>query len=155
MIIKGKIIELINRNDIADKQTIEISDSIIKKIDLLNCEINEVLSIRNCIVYEFDIHSCWLRKGLLFGNNQVHSYVDYQMGGHNEEIICFRRNIFFSFVNFFDCHFEHQIELYENIFTKGTNLLGNQNEGFVNTFDKTPVIYGNIGALNADGVGFD
>lgn len=154
MIIKEKVVELINWDDIVNKKIIEISNSIIRKIDLSSCEINEGLLIRNCIIYDFDIHSCWWKNGLLFENNHVHGYIDYQMGGHNEETISLKHNIFFSFVNFFDCHFG-QLELYQNIFIKGTNLLGNQNEGFVNTFGVTPIIYENLGIINADGVGFD
>lgn len=52
------------------------------------------------------------------------------MGGHNIKPIVIEGNIFTGFLSFFDCQFENVIELRNNIFEKGTNLLGNRRDGF-------------------------
>ena len=75
------------------------------------------------------------------------------MGGHNKSPIIITGNIFNEFVNFFDCHFENDLEVQSNIFFKGTNLFGNLNEGFANTFNGLVKSEFNIGSLKIDGNG--
>ncbi|GHV23971.1 hypothetical protein FACS1894174_10200 [Bacteroidia bacterium] len=75
------------------------------------------------------------------------------MGGHNMKTILIEGNIFNEFVNFFDCQFNELIELKSNIFHKGSNILGNRNEGFKNNFKKGYINEKNIGNINLDGIG--
>ena len=75
------------------------------------------------------------------------------MGGHNAEPIIVLGNIFSEFVNFFDCQFDNDLEIRNNIFLKGSNLLGNLDEGFKNTFERNIILENNLGFLNLDGLG--
>jgi len=129
-------------------ESVMISNSIISKLDFFGYTFENEVIIENCIIDEFIIHSCWFKKGLTFKGNHVLKYIDYQMGGHNQYPIHFISNIFHDFFNFFDCQFEKELELRDNIFLKGTNLLGNTDEGYKNTFEILPKLIGNIGALD-------
>jgi hypothetical protein len=110
------------------------------------------LNIENCIIHHLKIHSCWFAKGLILKESIVSSYVDYQMGGHNNKPIILEGNIFKDFFNFFDCQFENTIELKDNIFLKGTNLLGNRGEGFENSFAEGWFVDNNLGDVSMDEV---
>ena len=76
------------------------------------------------------------------------SDIDYQMGGHNNEKMVISNNIFHGFFDFFDCHFEKQLTVENNIFMKGTDLVLRENKGFDNYFHGGVVLTGNIGELN-------
>lgn len=127
-----------------------ISNSIINTIDLVAIDLINAINIENCIIRDFKIHSCWFRNGLVLKNNHILNCVDYSMGGHNSKPIIIEGNIFGGFVNFFDCQFLDIVEVKNNIFIKGTNLLGNQNEGYKNIFDSGIKVRDNIGRMNMD-----
>ena len=151
MVKKNENIELINHNDIKNHTTLHLINCIISTIDLIGVfELKVHLIIENCIVNNFQIHSCWFVNGMVLRNSIINGYVDYQMGGHNANPIVIERNIFTGFLNFFDCQFNEIIELKNNVFTKGTNLLGNKGEGFENKFEKGNLIEGNVGSIDVN-----
>ncbi len=76
------------------------------------------------------------------------SDIDYQMGGHNNEEMVISDNIFYGFFSFFDCIFEKQLIVKNNIFKKGTDLLARENKGFDNCFNGGVILTDNIGPLN-------
>lgn len=91
--------------------------------------------------------------GLTIDNCTFDNYLDFQAGGHNKaECLEIINNNFKGFVNFFDCWFENEVTISDNIFDKGTNLFGNPNNIPV-TFDKEPVIKDNVGRLDFDNEG--
>lgn len=49
---------------------------------------------------------------------------------------------------FFDCIFEKQLIVKNNIFKKGTDLLTRENKGFDNCFNGGVILTDNIGPLN-------
>lgn len=153
MKINNKVIELFECANLAENEPLIISNSIIKTLDFDTAEFKNKIIIENCIIHDFMILSCWFYKGLTFRNNQVLNYIDYQMGGHNEEPISIEGNIFYGFFNFFDCQFGASVTIENNIFINGSNLLGNKNEGFKNTFDSDLVEKNNVGKINLDGIG--
>ena len=153
MNIENKNIDLLDFSQLDKLSSCTISNSIIKTINFDLFEPNFKIIIDNCKIENLLIHSCWFKAGLLFKNNEVKHYVDYQMGGHNELPIILDGNIFNSFVNFFDCQFYSQLEVINNNFTKGSNLLGNLEEGFKNTFSEGIILKNNIGNLDIDGFG--
>jgi len=152
MIIENKILDEFNASKL-DVKSLYISNSIINKLNFEFLEINFEVIIENCIIDSLLIHSSWFKKGLNLKNNQIISYIDYQMGGHNKEPINILGNIFSGFVNFFDCHFENEIVVQKNIFLKGTNLLGNNDEGFKNIFESGIILKDNMGDLDLNGLG--
>jgi len=153
MKVENKIINLLHYSELGSNEPIHICDSIIKTIDFDTFEFNSEVIIERCIIDSLLVHSCWFRKGLVFKNNHLINYVDYQMGGHNSNPIHIENNIFVEFVNFFDCQFKEVVEVNNNIFIKGSNLLGNKNEGFENTFDKGMIHNNNIGQIDLEGFG--
>lgn len=153
MNIENQKIDLLDFSQLDELSSCTISNSIIKTINLDLFEPNFKIIIDNCKIENLLIHSCWFKGGLLFKNNEVKHYVDYQMGGHNELPIILDGNIFSSFVNFFDCQFYSQLEVINNNFTKGSNLLGNLEEGFKNTFSEGLILKNNIGSIDIDGFG--
>lgn len=153
MVIENKILDELNSSDLGNSKSIHIRNSIINSLNFDFFEFNFEIVIENCIINNFSIHSCWFVKGLTFRCNHVMNYVDYQMGGHNEVPVIISENIFHGFVSFFDCHFENQLVLENNLFIKGSNLLGNKDEGFANIFNSVVVIDNNIGNVDLDGFG--
>lgn len=151
MVKENKIIEVINQSDLKGYKTYQLVNCIIKTFDLVGAfELNVNLSLEKCIIYNFQIHSCWFTNGLTLKNNIIVNSIDYQMGGHNLQPIIIEGNIFNSFLNFFDCHFENVIEVKNNIFERGTNLLGNKGEGFENSFAEGWVIENNVGNIDVN-----
>lgn len=153
MKIENKNIDIFDCSELNESSTCYILNSTIKTINFDLFEPNFQIIIENCKIDNFLIHSCWFKGGLLFKNNEVKNYIDYQMGGHNELPIILDGNIFNGFVNFFDCQFYSQLEVINNTFMKGSNLLGNLEEGFKNTFNNDVILKNNIGNLDFDGFG--
>lgn len=153
MNIANKNIELLDFSELEELNSFTIINCTIKTINFDLFEPNFQIKIENCRIENFLIHSCWFKGGLLFKNNVVKNYIDYQMGGHNELPIILDGNIFNSFVNFFDCQFYANLEVINNTFTKGSNLLGNLEEGFKNTFNEGLIFKNNIGNIDVDGFG--
>ena len=49
---------------------------------------------------------------------------------------------------FFDCQFEGNVIIKDNIFKKGSDLFLNENKGFDNSFERQLVVENNIGRLD-------
>ena len=151
MVEKNQNIELISQDYLKSHKAFHLINCVVDTIDLIGVfELNVQLVIENCIINNFKIHSCWFVKGLILKNCIVKSYIDYQMGGHNKSPIILEGNVFIKFFNFFDCQFENTIELKNNVFVKGTNLLGNKGEGFENSFVKGWFVENNVGVINVN-----
>ncbi|TAF33157.1 MAG: hypothetical protein EAZ57_06695 [Cytophagales bacterium] len=153
MVKENQYIELLHQEDIKDCNTFHLINCIIDKIDLIGVfELNAHLIIESCIINNLKIHSCWFVNGLLLKNCIVRNHIDYQMGGHNLNPIVIEGNIFNGFFNFFDCQFKNRIELKNNNFIKGTNLLGNKGEGFENSFVEGWLVENNVGNIDVNKV---
>jgi hypothetical protein len=151
MVIEKKNIELIKLKDVTEKEIFHLKNCIIGTIDLVGASKLKVqLIIENCIITNLNIYACWFEKGFILENNIILNFIDYQMGGHNDAPIVIKGNIFNDFFNFFDCQFNDIIEIQNNCFIKGTNLLGNKGEGFENIFETEIIIKNNIGRVDMD-----
>lgn len=93
----------------------------------------------------------YFSSGLLIDNCTFDNYLDFQAGGHNKPVnpIVITDSIFFDFVNFFDCWFQSDVIIKNNVFQKGTNLLGKPN-GMTVTFEVNPIIENNKGQIDND-----
>lgn len=151
MIINNKILDIISFEEIKEED-VHIIGCLIETINLMAVEMCARITIENSIVKNLNIHSCWFKKGFVLINNHIDNYIDYQMGGHNIEPIIIQNNIFNDFFNFFDCQFISDVIVKNNIFLKGTNLVGNVDEGFKNSFDAKLIVEGNVGQLDVDGI---
>ena len=151
MVIQNQKISLLTRHDIATDTSFHLINCFIETIDLIGTfRLGVHLRIENCIVNNLKIHSCWFENGLVIKGSIIENAVDYQMGGHNQQPLFIIGNIFGGFFNFFDCQFEGVVEVRENIFNEGTNLLGYKGKGFANTFKNGWIVENNLGdmALN-------
>ncbi|WP_207513879.1 hypothetical protein [Longitalea luteola] len=154
MVKENQRIGTINKHDLKGYRTFQLINCIIDTVDLIGVfELKVYLIIENCVINNFEIHSCWFVHGLLLKNSIVKNYVDYQMGGHNKNPIIIEGNVFSGFFNFFDCQFEDIVVLTNNVFEKGTNLLGNTGEGFENSFASGFSVENNVGKVNINGIG--
>lgn len=153
MVKENITIELITQEDFKNHSTFHLINCVINTIDLIGIfELNVHMKIECCVINNFQIHSCWFVNGLILKNSIINNYVDYQMGGHNIAPIIIESCVFSDFFNFFDCQFENIIELKNNIFKKGTNLLGNKGEGFENRFATGWVVENNVGKVDVNEV---
>ncbi len=151
MVKEKEIINLLTAKNLLGTKSLSITSSVIDTIDLIGAfELETHLIIENCIIQNLNIHSCWFMNGLILKNCIITNYIDYQMGGHNVEKIILEGNLFKEFFNFFDCHFDEVLEVRNNIFLKGSNLLANRNEGYDNTFNKGYSDFNNLGIINLD-----
>lgn len=148
MEVRNIVIETLKKHDLQGYKSCHIQNCIIDTIDLIGSfELTTKLIIEGSIITNFHIHSCWFSSGFELKNCIVNNYIDYQMGGHNDKPIFLENNIFKGFVNFFDCQFNEPIYLNNNIFIEGSNLLGNLDEGYKNTFNNGYVASHNIGNI--------
>lgn len=151
MVKEKEIINLLTTKDLLGINSLSITNSVIDTIDLIGAfELETHLIIENCIIKNLNIHSCWFINGLILKNCIITNYIDYQMGGHNMGKFILEGNLFKEFFNFFDCHFDEILEVKNNVFLKGSNLLANKNEGYENTFNKGYLDYNNLGIIDLD-----
>ncbi|MBO9596028.1 MAG: hypothetical protein J7599_24205 [Niabella sp.] len=146
LIRNNKTIECISVTDLHAAKSLSLNNCVIETINLIGAfELNTSITIENSIINNLLIHSCWFVNGLSVKNCIILNRVDYQMGGHNQKEINIVGNIF---NNFFDCHFEKAVFVQKNIFVQGTNLLGNLDQSYFNTFENGIINTDNIGAIN-------
>ena len=148
--IKNKVIERIDENTVdgLGNEGMSLEHCVIHVLDLSTIEFHGKVTIRNCIIDKLNLHCTWFAEGLEFMGNIVMSDIDYQMGGHNNDVMVISDNIFHVFFDFFDCHFENQLNVENNVFMKGTDLILRENKGFDNYFHGGLVLSSNIGKLN-------
>ena len=149
--IKNKVIERIDEGSVdgLGNEAMTLERCVIHVLNLSTIEFHGKVTIRNCVIDKLNLHCTWFAAGLDFTGNVVISDIDYQMGGHNNDVMVISENVFHGFFDFFDCHFEERLNVENNIFLKGTDLLTRENKGFDNYFNGGVVLSGNIGQLNA------
>lgn len=148
MKFENQIIQKIDSGSIDVSCPIYLSNCIIDTLDFVGIEFEKEVIIRRCIITNMDIYSSWFSKGLIFVENLVLSDIDYEMGGHNKKDIIIEQNIFKGFFSFFDCCFEKEIVIRNNIFTGNSDLLLQENKGFDNIFENGYIVENNIGRLD-------
>jgi hypothetical protein len=138
-------------------------DQLSIEISFENCDINEIIfesieffkkiTIKNSKIKSANFFSSYFIGGLTIESCEFENEVDFQCGGHNMDgaEIRFVDNIFSNFVNFFDCYFIGPFIMKNNIFKKGTNLLGNKGEPYEVTFETEPKIENIKGNLELNG----
>jgi hypothetical protein len=153
MVRENQNIDILNQYDLKGHNTFHLINCLVNTIDLIGVfELNAHLIIENCIITNLNIHSCWFVNGLILKNSIIKNDIDYQMGGHNVMPIVIEGNVFGGFFNFFDCQFENVIEIRNNVFKKGANLLGNKGEGFENKFVSGWFAESNVGSIDKNTV---
>lgn len=150
--VKGRLLSITEKNYLSYKidNEIVIEDLHIDVLDLSFIEIEAHVSIRRSVISTLKLTTCWFLGGMTMEECVVHSYIDYQMGGHNHREIRICNNIFSDFFDFFDCHFDANVVVKNNVFCRGTNLLGNKGKGYENLFNGGFDICNNVGNTKVD-----
>ena len=131
-----------------------------KPIVLNNCEFYDLdlsmiqykypVVLSKTIFHKVSFYGSYFLKGIIIKDCNFNSLVDLMHGGHNSEESKFSliNNTFEDFVDFEDSWFQGPIELVQNRFNKGTNLLLDGQLGV--TFDNPPFLKDNKGGLSVD-----
>lgn len=151
MVIMNKNIELLDRSYFIENEVYHFINCVVDNFDLLGSfEFNTNLIFEKCIINSMRIHSCWFVEGFTIKNCVVNNDIDYQMGGHNKRPILIEACIFNGFFNFFDCQFESTFTMVDNVFKRGTNILGNEGTEYENTFANGCIVRNNLGEVDLD-----
>ncbi len=145
--IENKVFRNLNYDNIKFYESVIIKNCI---IDMINLEFSNVfvsIFLESCIIKDLMINSCWFKKKIVIDKCIFKNDIIYEMGGHNDNEIHIKNNIFCGFFDFFDCHFNEKIFIENNIFIKGTNLIGNKEKGYKNIFKNGIVLCNNNGNL--------
>lgn len=136
-----------------DKEVV-FENCIIEQFSGSTTQFDKSVRLTNCQFKNCQFVSTYFFGGLIIDNCNFDNYLDFQAGGHNKagNSICITNSIFYGFVNFFDCWYENEMTISNNIFHKGTNLLGKPHNIPV-SFDIEPIIKNNVGLLNLDNEG--
>ncbi len=146
-------------------------------LDIVDFDKNDkIIRIENCFVESFKSESVEFLTKIEFANSEFkkctfsfayfsgglniekcifYDYLDFQCGGHNSISNAFmiKNSIFNEFVNFLDCIYNGPVEISDNVFKKGTNLLGNKCQSYKVSFDVLPCIENNKGKIDLNGEG--
>ena len=151
MQIQNRIIDELS-NDFFDKildGDIFIENCIIKKLECFSLTFRGSLTVRNCLIEEFRLITAFFDGGFSLKGNVVLSDADFQ-AIHNYKKMEVEGNVFHGFFKFFDCIFEAPLEVRDNVFLKGSDLLV---KGDVdNSFYEGVIAENNIGTLDASNV---
>lgn len=77
-----------------------IADALIEKMVFTGFNFSEKVVIRNCLIRNLHITGCWFEGGLVFEQCVVTDFTEHEMGGHNEEEIRIRYNVFCCFFDY-------------------------------------------------------
>ena len=141
------MISLLNYKQFDLNNKIEIKNTVIDTIDFRYSIFKEPVSLDNCLISNLLIHSSFFTKGLHINNCIIKEKIQFEMGGHNSCPIVIQNSIFCDLFVFFDCIFDSQLIIKNNIFIKGSTLFNNSN-----TFAVEPDICENIGTMEIDSI---
>ena len=132
---------------------VTIVDTVLDKLDAGFIEFRAPVTLeRVTVAGSCLLHSCFFLAGFSAVDCRFKRGADVRWGGHNKDGHAFRleRCEFDEFVDFEDEWFQGPVEIRGCSFRGGSNLLGNQGQPFVVSFDVPPVIESNIGDLDLD-----
>ncbi len=140
----------IETNETWDKEVV-FENCIIEYFSGSVTQFDKPVRLINCHFKKCQFVFTYFLGGLTIDNCTFDNYLDFQAGGHNKtgNPVIITNNDFKGFVNFFDCWYENEVIISNNIFHKGTNLLGKPHNIPV-TFDIEAIIKDNDGQLNLD-----
>lgn len=131
-----------------DKEII-IENCIIENLFCIGTQFNKHVAMKNTYVKAASFDFCYFIGGLIIDNCVFDEYLDFNAGGHNSKgnFITINGNRFRGFVNFFDCWFNGEISVNNNIFESGTNILS---KTLWVSFDVPITAHNNVGDLGIE-----
>lgn len=143
MIIEKEVINKIDADSLNKEEALLIKDCVIDTLSLSFSEFHAAVTIDGCVIKTLRLVSAWFEHGLTFKNNIVWSVVQYEMWGHNSQPIIVENNIFQDTFVFFDCQFEDDLVVRNNLFLKDCTLWNT-----TNVFDKKVIVEQNMGRMD-------
>lgn len=147
VIIENKVIRNLSYDEIKSYESVIIRDCI---IDTINFEFSEVfvsIFLESCVIKDLLINTCWFKRKTVIDKCIFKNDIVYEMGGHNDDEIYIKNNVFCGFFDFFDCQFNKKVFIENNVFVNGANLLGNREKGYKNIFNNGIILSNNNGDL--------
>ena len=162
LLIENKPLINFHISGILNMSDFDIND---KMIHIENCFVENfkseaVIFTKNIELIKSEFKKCTFSFAQFLGGLKInkcmfHDYLDFQCGGHNSisNVFMIKDTVFNGFVNFTDCIYHGPVEILNNVFKKGTNLLGNKGSGYETVFEIPPHIENNKGKtdLNDEG----
>ena len=142
-IINYQILKRIDNRDFDSNKELYISNAIIDTIDFRFTSFIYPVRINNCIIGNLLIHSSSFEGGFMLENCVIKESTDYEMGGHNKQPFIIQNNIFINRIQFFDCLFEQQVIIRNNVFCQSASLFNG-----TNSFDNSYIVETNQGNLD-------
>ncbi|MCW7467839.1 hypothetical protein ND860_18430 [Leptospira levettii] len=155
-IISKTITEDINLHKlskIANKTNLHISfeNCFIQNIDISFHTFENRIKFKNCIIKDFMAMSIFYPQGFEMINCIILENFDLTCGGHNKlNSFVLENCVFNGKVDFIDCWFMGKVIIRKNIFTNGTNILGNSKFGTKVQFEDEYILENNLGAINLE-----
>ena len=138
-----QILNRIECNDFDLTEDTYISHTIIETVDFRFYSFKHHVHIDGCVIENLLIHSTFFEGGFTLENCIIMNDINYEMGGHNKSPFIICNNIFHNVLQFFDCIFDAELMIKNNVFCKGASLYNN-----TNYFPQSTKIIDNIGDLN-------
>jgi hypothetical protein len=135
-------------------EPITIENCVLASLDATFCSFERPVLMQNVrVIGDISFFSCCFFQGLRISYCEFGGQLDLQCGGHNkgENAVIFECTTFHEFVNFFDCQFEGPFVMRNCTFSRGTNLLGNKGRPYEVLFEIPPKIEQTTGELARDG----
>lgn len=144
--VNGKI--EINAGSEWEKEVI-MEDCIIENFNCLMVYFKKAVTIKNCHFKDAAFNFSYFHGGLTIESCTFDKYLDFEAGGHNDlgNLVAITKNHFRGFVNFFDCWYNGEVIIEDNIFEKGTNISSRDQQV---SFDIPAEIVNNIGDLKIE-----
>ncbi|POY34638.1 hypothetical protein C3K47_19240 [Solitalea longa] len=124
--IVNELLDLRELTESGDKVVLRLifSNCQFKEIDSTSIEFTKPLVLQNCVVDKFDIYATCFIGGFTIENNIFNEYIQFMHADHGADgQLRLAGNVFNEFVDFEDAGFKSRIEIVNNSFKKGTNLL--------------------------------
>ncbi len=135
------------------RSPVTMVDTVLDKLDAGFITFEAPVALERVTILGFCLlHASFFLAGFTAVDCRFEQGADVRWGGHNKDPHAFRleRCEFDEFVDFEDEWFQGPVEIRGCSFHGGTNLLGNQGQPFVVSFDVPPVIESNTGNLDLD-----
>jgi len=136
-------------NTIKHHTPIIIENCIFKSLRLSDSTFNYPIVFKHCEFGACDFSMNYFKKGFSISNCVFHEIVNFSFGWHNDadSPIQIKNTRFKDYVNFFDCQFGGSVELTNNYFKSGTNILCKY---AIISFATQPLITDNRGCLDLE-----
>lgn len=110
-----------------------LQDNFLAELTFENCTINALnlnnymleqnITLKNCTIVNLNCSTTYFFGGFLMDNCTIKRNALFDCGGHNDNPFIIKNSIFEGFADFFDVYYKAEVQITNNYFKEGTNLL--------------------------------